>query len=195
MAFGGSLAKPTRSLASIPAKRAALFVDGANAWATAKSLSAAFNITFEMDWDKILTYFNGHYDLIGAYYYTAVPDGDAPIRPLVDHLSYNGYNVKTKPMKEFLDPSTGRMKKKGNMDLEMALDAYDLARESDITDVILFTGDGDFRVLTERIQRLGCRVHVVSTTETQPPMIADELRRQVDRFIDLKDMINEFKRG
>ena len=51
-----------------------------------------------------------------------------------------------------------------------------------------FSGDGDFRVLVEALQRKGVRVSVVSTIATQPPMIADELRRQADNFIDLEDL-------
>jgi len=38
------------------------------------------------------------------------------------------------------------------------------------------------------VQRRGVRVTVISTITTQPPMIADELRRQADTFIDLKTL-------
>ena len=54
--------------------------------------------------------------------------------------------------------------------------------------VVLFTGDGDFRALVAAMQRKGARVTVVSTVQTQPPMVADELRRQADQFIDLADL-------
>ena len=54
--------------------------------------------------------------------------------------------------------------------------------------VILITGDGDFRALVAAIQQRGRRVSVVSTLQTQPPMVADELRRQADQFIDLADL-------
>ncbi|HCS23932.1 MAG TPA: NYN domain-containing protein, partial [Rhodospirillaceae bacterium] len=50
-------------------------------------------------------------------------------------------------------------------------------------------GDGDFRRLLESVQRKGTRVTVVSTIRTQPPMVADELRRQADHFIDLVDLM------
>jgi len=51
--------------------------------------------------------------------------------------------------------------------------------------IVLFSGDGDFRPLVESLQRQGVRVSVVSTIRSQPPMIADELRRQADNFIEL----------
>ena len=54
---------------------------------------------------------------------------------------------------------------------------------------VLFSGDGDFRRLVEAVQRKGVRVTVVSTVKSQPPMAADELRRQADAFVDLADLI------
>jgi uncharacterized LabA/DUF88 family protein len=54
--------------------------------------------------------------------------------------------------------------------------------------LVLFSGDGDFRVLLEAVQRRGSRVTVVSTVKSQPPMASDDLRRQADSFIDLADL-------
>jgi uncharacterized LabA/DUF88 family protein len=122
-----------------------------------------------------------------AYYYTALLDEQeySPIRPLVDWLDYNGYTMVTKPVKEFTQP-TGRRKFKGNMDVEIAVDIMELA--SHLDHVVLLSGDGDFRRLVEAVQRKGVRVTVISTIRTQPPMVADELRRQADQFIDLVDL-------
>ena len=69
------------------------------------------------------------------------------------------------------------------MDIELAVDAMELAAHVD--QIVLFSGDGDFRSLVEAVQRRGIRVTVVSTISSQPPMIADELRRQADVFTDL----------
>jgi uncharacterized LabA/DUF88 family protein len=91
----------------------------------------------------------------------------------------------TKPAKEFTD-SIGRRKIKGNMDIELAVDAMELAPHVD--HIVIFSGDGDFRPLVEAIQRKGVRVSVVSTIRSQPPMIADELRRQADNFIELDEL-------
>jgi uncharacterized LabA/DUF88 family protein len=54
--------------------------------------------------------------------------------------------------------------------------------------IVLFSGDGDFRSLVAALQQKGKRVSVVSTLQTQPPMVADELRRQADQFVDLADL-------
>jgi uncharacterized LabA/DUF88 family protein len=125
--------------------------------------------------------------LVRAYYYTALVEDQeySPIRPLIDWLDYNGYTMVTKPTKEFTD-AMGRRKLKGNMDIELAIDVLEMAEHLD--HVILFSGDGDFRRLVEAVQRRGLRVSVVSTIKSSPPMVADELRRQADDFIELAEL-------
>jgi uncharacterized LabA/DUF88 family protein len=161
--------------------RIALFIDGANLYSTAKALG------FDIDYRRLLAEFQSLGTLVRAFYYTAIIEDQeySSIRPLVDWLDYNGYTVVTKPTKEFFD-ATGRRKVKGNMDIELAVDAMELAEH--IHEMVLFSGDGDFRSLVEGIQRRGVRVTVVSTIATQPPMIADDLRRQADVFIDLREL-------
>ena len=88
--------------------------------------------------------------------------------------------------------SLGRRKIKGNMDIELAVNAMEMADHVD--NIVLFSGDGDFRSLVEAVQRKGVRVSVVSTITTQPPMVADELRRQADEFIDLVQLVNKIGR-
>ena len=111
---------------------------------------------------------------------------------MIDWLGYNGFTVVTKPVKEFTDAS-GRRKVKGNMDIELAVQAMQLAPSLD--HIVLFSGDGDFRSLVAALQQMGKRVSVVSTLQTQPPMVADELRRQADQFIDLAELENEVARA
>jgi uncharacterized LabA/DUF88 family protein len=81
---------------------------------------------------------------------------------------------------------SGRRKVKGSMDVELAVNAMEIA--GTIDHMVLFSGDGDFHALVEAVQRRGVRVTVVSTISTQPPMIADELRRQADVFLDLVEL-------
>src|ERR1700736_3791504 len=168
-------------------ERIALFIDGANLYATAKSLG------FDIDYKRLLKEFQSRGKLIRAFYYTALVDDQeySSIRPLVDWLDYNGFAVVTKPTKEFVD-SLGRRKIKGNMDIELAVDAMEMADHID--HLVLFSGDGDFRPLVEAVQRKGVRVTVASTISTQPPMIADELRRQSDQFLDLVEMQDKIGR-
>jgi uncharacterized LabA/DUF88 family protein len=167
--------------------RIALFIDGANLYGTAKALG------FDVDYKRLLAEFQRHGTLVRAYYYTAVMEDQefSSIRPLVDWLDYNGYTVVTKATKEFVDAS-GRRKVKGNMDIELAVDAMELADRID--QMVLFSGDGDFRSLVAAMQRRGVRVIVVSTISCQPPMVADELRRQADSFIDLVELRSKVSR-
>ena len=167
--------------------RIALFIDGANLYAAAKSLG------FDIDYRRLLKEFQSQGRLIRAYYYTALVEDQeySSIRPLIDWLDYNGYSVVTKPTKEFVD-ALGRRKVKGNMDIELAVHAMEMA--SHLDHIVLFSGDGDFRSLVEALQRKGVRVTVVSTIATQPPMVADELRRQADEFVDLAQLINRIGR-
>ena len=164
-----------------PREKIALFIDGANLYSTAKTLG------FDIDYKRLLREFQSTSYLLRAYYYTAMIEDQeySTLRPLVDWLDYNGYTVVTKPLKEFFDQN-GRRKLKGNMDIELVVDAMELVDQVD--HYVLFSGDGDFRRLVEVLQRRGRKVSVVSTLQTQPPMIADDLRRQADHFIDLADL-------
>ena len=159
-------------------ERVALFIDGANLYATSRSLG------FDIDYKRLLQHFRDQCQLVRALYYTAIIEDQeySSIRPLIDWLDYNGYTMVTKPTKEYTDAS-GRRKIKGNMDIELAVDAMRLSESLD--HIVLFSGDGDFRSLVSALQQRGKRVSVVSTLQSQPPMIADELRRQADQFIDM----------
>ena len=132
-------------------EKIALFIDGANLYATAKSLG------FDIDYKRLLQEFQSKGYLLRAYYYTALAEDQeySSIRPLIDWLDYNGYTVVTKPTKEFVD-ATGRRKIKGNMDIELAVDAMEMAEAVD--HLVLFSGDGDFRSLVEAVQRKGRKV-------------------------------------
>lgn len=170
-----------------PREKIALFIDGANLYAASKSLG------FDIDYRKLLKAFQKRGYLLRAYYYTALIEDQeySSIRPLIDWLDYNGYKVITKPAKEFTD-SLGRRKIKGNMDIELAIDAMEQSETAD--HLVIFSGDGDFTTLVEALQRKGRKVSVVSTMATQPPMIADDLRRQADHFIDLVSLKAEVGR-
>src|SRR3981081_3205719 len=159
----------------------ALFIDGANLYAPAKTLG------FDIDYKRLLKEFQSRGTLVRAFYYIAVSESQefSSVRPLLDWLNYNGFTVVTKPTKEFID-ANGHRKVKGNMDIELTVDAMELADRVD--HIVLFCGDGDFRALVEAVQRRGVRVTVVSTISIQPPMIADELRRQADVFTDLTEL-------
>lgn len=169
-------------------EKLAVFIDGANLYAAAKMLE------FDIDYKRLLSWISGQSRLVRAFYYTALMENEeySPIRPLIDWLDYNGYTMVTKPAKEFTD-AQGRRKVKGNMDIELAIDMMEIADHVD--HIVLFSGDGDFRRLVESVQRKGVRVTVVSTIRSQPPMVADELRRQADHFLDLVTLSQYIERA
>ena len=171
----------------LPTERTALFIDGANLF------SASRNLGFDVDYRNLLEFFRTKTHVLRAYYYSAVLDTEeySPLKPLTDWLAYNGYTLVTKPAREFTD-AAGRRRVKGNMDVELAIDMLELAPRLD--HAILFSGDSDFRRLVEAVQRQGVRVSVISTVRSNPPMIADELRRQADQFLELADIASGFTR-
>jgi uncharacterized LabA/DUF88 family protein len=171
----------------LPNERVALFIDGANLYSASRSLG------FDVDYRNLLEFFRRQANVIRAYYYSAVLETEeySPLKPLTDWLAYNGYALVTKPAKEFTD-AAGRRRVKGNMDIEVAVDMLELAPKID--HAVLFSGDSDFRRLVEAVQRKGVRVSVVSSIRTSPPMVADELRRQADYFLELAEIAPEFTR-
>src|SRR6202521_2377859 len=171
----------------LPFDKIALFIDGANLYSTCRALG------FDVDYKRLLKEFQSRGALLRAFYFTTIIEDQeySSARPLTDWLDYNGYTVITKPTKEFIDAS-GRRKVKGNMDIELSVNVMELAQHID--QMVLFSGDGDFRSLVEAVQRRGVRVTVVSTISSQPPMIADELRRQADVFTDLVELQSKLGR-
>lgn len=165
-------------------KRTAILIDGSNAYSSGKALG------FQIDYVKFLAYFRKRCDVNRALYFTAVPPKEvtSPLRPLVTFLEHNGYTVVTKDTKEHIN-DFGEKKMKGNMDCEIAVYATKYAEV--VEEMVLFSGDGDFRVVVERVQELGCRVTVLSTLVGN--MVADSLRRQADTFLELDSMRAEIE--
>jgi uncharacterized LabA/DUF88 family protein len=170
-----------------PREKIAIFIDGANLYATSRTLG------FDIDYRRLLDDFREKGYLVRAVYYTALVEDQeySSIRPLIDWLDYNGYKVVTKPVKEFTD-AQGRRRTKGNMHIELVVDALELAEHID--HFVLFSGDGEFRYLVEALQRKGKKVTVASTVKTKPPMIADDLRRQADHFMELANLSKSVRR-
>ena len=165
------------------ADKIALFIDGANLFAANKTLG------FEIDYKRLLKEFQSRGTLLRAFYYTAIIEDQeySSIRPLIDWLDYNGYTVVSKPAKEF-DDGEGRRKFKRSMSIELVVDALELSNHID--QLVLFSGDGDFRSSVEAVQRRSVHVTVVPTME----MIADELRRHPDVFTDLVELKSKIGR-
>ncbi|WP_407541367.1 NYN domain-containing protein [Deinococcus radiomollis] len=163
-------------------ERIGLFIDGANVYAAAKRLGWNF------DHRKILDHFAGMGRLYNAYYYTAVPPNiDDKQKRFIDALTYMGYTVRTKVLKESTDDH-GEMHRHANLDIEIVTD---LLVASSLYDVaVLLTGDGDFERPTEVLRAQGKRVVVASI----PEMTSYELRNAADEYIDFKDIRSQVER-
>jgi uncharacterized LabA/DUF88 family protein len=168
-------------------ERTFAFIDGPNLHATVRALG------FEIDYRKLLEHLRTQGHLIRVLYYTAIVEDQefSTFRPLADWLDYNGYTMVTKPARGYTD-STGRRRFRTSMDVELAVDAMRLADTAD--HIILFSGEQSFTSLASALQQLGKRVTVISTIETQPAMVADELRRQADHFIDIDSLQSQIAR-
>ncbi len=164
-------------------EKTALFIDGANLYKAARVLG------FDIDYKQLLSIAKDETMLVRAFYFTSIQeekDQDySPLRPLIDWLDYNGYTMITKISREFVD-GQGKKRYRGSTDIELAVEILTLAEHLD--HIILFSGNGDFRRVIEAAQAKGTRVTVVSSIKTNPPMIADEIRRQADNFIDLVNL-------
>lgn len=164
-----------------PSERVALFIDGANTHTATRTLA------IEVDYRRLRALFADRCVLVRAYYYTPIieDEGVFRLRPLMDWLEYNGFTVKTRTGRDTGDP-LNLHRLKSSLRMELALDAITLSPTLD--HVVLFSGDGEFAPLVTRLKNQGRRVTVVSTIETQSPILSDDLRRAADQFIDLVDL-------
>jgi uncharacterized LabA/DUF88 family protein len=114
------------------------------------------------------------------------------LRPLIDWLDYNGFQITTKPMREFTDNSGQRRRVRPSLDVDLTVDAMTLA--DSINHLVLFSGDGNYLALVEALQKKGVKVTVVSSLKTTPSMVSDDLRRMADHFLDLADLTDRLGR-
>jgi uncharacterized LabA/DUF88 family protein len=170
-----------------PGEKMALFIDGPSLFSASRGLG------FEIDYRRFLEAFRRRGYLLRVYFYSVVIEDDAykSMRPWIDWLDYNGYQVVTKVARKFPD-LRGRQIFKGNMAVELAIDAIEQAMNVD--HLVIVSGDSVFLALVEALQRKGRKVSVVSTKSTRPPMVADGLRRRADHFIDLVTLQHEIAR-
>jgi len=157
-----------------------VYIDGPNFYHCQRGLG------LDIDFRRLREYFAATYTLMRINYYTATDDRAEydQLRPLMDWLSYNGYQTVTKQTQKYTQ-ADGTIRFKGNMDVDLAVDCLDFAWSAKPDRVILASGDGDFVPLVKALQRRGIIVQALSSLKTTPIMISDELRRQTDEFADL----------
>jgi uncharacterized LabA/DUF88 family protein len=162
--------------------RCIMMIDGTGLHYTLRALNA------DIDYRKLREMFVGDMQLVRAIYYalTAPVEEESGVRRLLDWLDYNGYVVRERPSREFTD-ANGSLIRRGSVSLQMAVDALEMT--SIIDRLILFSGDVDLVPLVKAVQRRGVCVTAVSTLALKPPIIAKELRRQVDHFVDMRELL------
>lgn len=157
-----------------PHEKVALLVDGPNLWGAAKGLG------FDIDYAKLYGLFNDQATLTSACYFTRMDETDDfnPLRPLVDWLDFNGWQVFTRTK---------------DTDVDLAVTAMELAKGVD--HIIIASGDSDFISLVEALQRIPKRVTILSTIKTSPPHCAEDLRRGAFQFLDLENLRRSIARA
>lgn len=167
--------------------RSAIFIDGANLHLASNCLGV------DLDYGRLLQLFRGKTRSLQAFYYASLTEAQekGAVARLLDWLAYNGYVVVAKRLEQSVD-ELGRRRTRGSIEVDLAVNAMAMAGRID--EMTLVSGNGAFRSLVEAVQRKGVRVSVVSTIRTQPPIVAEELRRQADEFIDLGHIAEKIQR-
>ena len=160
-------------------------IDGSNLYESARAIG------LRLDYKRLLSLLSEDGELLRAYYFTALRDKsiESPLRKTVDWLKHNGYICVTKDAKEYFDPTTKTQKIKGNVDVDIA--TYAFINAAQVTEIYLFSGDGDFTIMVRELQsRYALKVFVVSSMG----LVSTELRAQADKFITLESMREEIRK-
>ena len=167
--------------------RLAIFVDGPNIYATARKLG------LEIDYKEIIQAFSKRGRLVRATYVTSIVESESHnnVRPLIDWLQYNGWRVVLRPVKIFEDDdNSSRILK--NIYTDLVVEMIKLSRTMD--HIVLFGGSNNYAPAIKYLMDQGVHVTLVSSVQTKPAMISDELRRLADSFIDIEDFSEAISR-
>ncbi|GBQ86287.1 hypothetical protein AA14337_3282 [Acetobacter malorum DSM 14337] len=170
----------------VSGEKLAVFIDGQSLYQSSRALA------FEIDYSKVLAEFEKA-SLLRAYYFVAMLETEdySPLKPLTDWLSYNGYSVVTKPAREYND-GNGHRRVKGSVAVEIAVEMMEMAPHVD--HIILFSGDSELKHAVEAVKRRGTKITAFSTMHAGPQSISDDLRRSVDGFVELSQVMRPIQR-
>ncbi|WP_070964317.1 NYN domain-containing protein [Vibrio sonorensis] len=153
-------------------EKVAVFADVQNIYYTVRDKYQA-NFDYNKFWCAITSHGSAPY-AARAY---AIASSDPKQRQFHHILRGIGFDVKLKPYIQRSDGSA-----KGDWDVGIALDVYEIA--SQVDKVILLSGDGDFEILVERIQsRFGVTVEVYGV----PGLTANNLINRCDRYVPIEE--------
>jgi uncharacterized LabA/DUF88 family protein len=168
-------------LSAILKGRVSVFIDASNVFFINKKLRV------RIDYAKVLQFFRTFDPEAKCYLYSAFQEGLEKQAEYLDDLVKSGLVVRRKPLK-FI--TTGPMTEenvatgfyKGNMDVELVLDAIRLMSQYDT--FVLFSGDSDFYALLKYLQEHDKEVVVLS----RYGFVAEELKT-IGNFIDISQFL------
>ena len=136
--------------------RAAVFIDGANLFYTQRHLG------WQIDFSRLMALFMSAYASVQAKYYVPASEPVSEENAAVTRvLTAHGYRITSKPVKKIVNKETGVIVMKGNLDVELVVDALIDVDQYDT--FILFSGDSDFLPLIRALKAKGKEVIVYST--------------------------------
>jgi uncharacterized LabA/DUF88 family protein len=161
-----------------------VYIDASNLWQAQKTKGRFF------DYSKLIESLKVQFSAasVVTYYYTAYPaEGTRDYTTDGRHKFYTflkkglGFVVRKKELKRITitTPEGVAVEEKGNMDVEMAIDAVHNVDKYDIA--ILFTGDSDFLSLVNYIRARDKKVYIFSSANN----ISSELRTGADGYFDV----------
>lgn len=172
------------STKSDPAKTAYVFIDAANVWNVMKSKQR------KIDYSKLKEFLSNTFDreFCEVYYYESYPESGTREYDTGKKLAFFvylkkglGFNVKKKPLKRIRanDGKNDFILEKGNMDVEIAVDAVHHVKSYDTA--VFFTGDCDFLPVVNYIKGRGKKVYIFSAAGS----ISSELKTGGSGYFDL----------
>ena len=171
-----------------PNERTSIFIDGRSLFHTARKLD------FEVDLSKFSQYFASKFQLVRCSYYTPVSEERTPLHNILDWLSYNGFTVSTRVFSPDNHPPSISSLMSVDIIEQTLGNGYAGDEPYALQHVVIVSGDGDYCPVVKFLKSRSIRVSVMSSLETEPLSISEELRRLADNFIELDDLRSELER-
>ena len=161
-----------------------VFIDASNLWQAQKSKGKLF------DYKKTVQYIKEKFlaTELKVFYYTAYPANGTRDYSLESRHNFFtflkkglGFCVRKKELKRIKIINNGKevFQEKGNMDVELVIDAVHFINEYDAA--VFFTGDSDFLALIVHLKKNKKAVYIFSSRNN----ISEELRTGGDAYFDI----------
>ena len=181
-------------------KRRFAFIDVYNTTNTTEKLH-----NFVVDWYKLYAFLKEKWNCEEIFFYAGIEIGDTNIEKEYLELKKLGYKMQIKPTISYKrkdktikmicskcgEANTKKVfmgyNKKSNCDSELTVDALELAKAG--VEMCIFTGDGDFTYLIERLVKKGVSIKIVSSNAKPSPTINRRFSSRLKELLK-KDEVN-----